>query len=120
MVGDVIFVELDLEHHMNLGRVFVAFSHETDPLTELYFEITSFPENRQAGTTKTSRIILEAPVTSETVSGVYTLHRVNVFSVGGRLARLHEDDLSGISERSFEIVEEPAEIPTVTGLRFLD
>lgn len=42
-----------------------------------------------------------------------------MFSIGGRLARLQEDALSGISERSFEVIEEPAEAPTVSGLRFL-
>ena len=29
MVGDRIVIELDLEHRTNLGRVFVAFTHET-------------------------------------------------------------------------------------------
>ncbi len=120
MVGDRILVELDLEHRTNLGRVFVAFTHETDPLTEFYFEATSFAENQQAGMPKTSRLILEALVTPETVPGVYTLNRINVFSVGGRLARLQEDELSGMSESSFEIVEEPTETPTVSGLRFLN
>ncbi len=119
MVGDRIVVELDLEHRTNLGRIFVAFTHETDPLTELYFEATSFPEERRAGAARTSRLVLETAVTSEVVPGVYTLHRVNVFSVGGRLARLQEDALSGISERSFEVIEEPAETPIVSGLRFL-
>ena len=119
MVGDMIVVELDLEHRTNLGRVFVAFTHETDPLTELYFEATSFPEERRVGATRTSRLILETAVTSEVATGVYTLNRVNVFSVGGSLARLQENGLSGISERNFEVVEEPAETPTVSGLRFL-
>ena len=119
MVGDRIVVELDLEHRTNLGRIFVAFTHETDPLTELYFEATSFPEERRVGATSTSRLFLETAVTSEVVTGVYTLNRVNVFSVGGRLTRLQEDALSGISERSFEVIEEPAEAPTVSGLRFL-
>ena len=119
MVGDKIVVEVDLEHRANLGRIFVAFTHETDPLTELYFEATSFPEERRAGTTRTSRLFLETAVTSEVVTGVYTLNRVNVFSVGGSLARLQEDALSGISERSFEVIEEPAEAPTLSGLRFL-
>ena len=36
MVGDRIIVELDLEHWTNLGKVFVAFAHETDPLTEVF------------------------------------------------------------------------------------
>ncbi|MGI8912060.1 MAG: hypothetical protein ACR2JR_16150 [Rubrobacteraceae bacterium] len=119
MVGDRIVVELDLEHRTNLGRVFVAFTHETDPLTELYFEATSFPEERRVGATRTSRLVLEAAVTSEVVTGVYALNRVNVFSVGGKLARLQEDALSGISERSFEVIEEPAETPIISGLRFL-
>ncbi len=120
MVGDRIVVELDLEHQMNLARVFVAFHHETDPLTEFYFETMSLPEKDwQASHVKTSRVVLEATIPPETVPGLYTLIRINVFSVGGRLARLREDALSGISERSFEIVEEPAELPTVSGLRFL-
>ena len=119
MVGDVISVELDLEHRTNLGRIFVAFTHETDPLTEFYFEASPLLEERQAGDPKTSRIILETPVTPETIPGVYALNRVNVFSVGGRLARLREKDLSEISGKSFEIVEEPAETPTISGLRFL-
>jgi hypothetical protein len=120
MVGDRIVVELDLEHRMNLARVFVAFHHETDPLTEFYFETTSFPEEDwQASHVKTSRVVLEAAIPPETIPGLYTLNRINVFSVGGRLARLREDALSGISEMSFEIIEEPAELPTVSGLRFL-
>ncbi len=120
MVGDRILLELDLEHRTNLGRVFVAFTHETDPLTEFYFEAISFPEEDwQAGMTKKSRVILESPVPPETIPGVYTLNRVNVFSIGGRLARLREDTLSWISGRSFEVVEEPAETPSVSGLRFL-
>ncbi len=120
MVGDIIRVELDLEHRTNLGRVFVAFTNETDPLTEFYFEATPLPEERQAGEVKTSRIVLETPVPPETVPGIYTLNRVNVFSVGGRLARLREEDLSEIPGKSFEVVEEPAEAPAVSGLRFLD
>ncbi len=120
MVGDIIRVELDLEHRTNLGRVFVAFTNETDPLTEFYFEATPLPEERQAGEVKTSRIVLENPVPPETVPGIYTLNRVNVFSVGGRLARLREEDLSEIPGKSFEVVEEPAEAPAVSGLRFLD
>ena len=119
MVGDRIVVELDLEHRTNLSRIFVAFTHETDPLTELYFEATSFPDDRRADAARTSRLVLETAVTPEVVTGVYTLNRVNVFSIGGRLARLQEDALSGISERSFEVMEEPAEAPTVSGLRFL-
>jgi hypothetical protein len=120
MVGDRIVVELDLEHRMNLARVFVAFHHETDPLTEFYFETTSFPEEDwQASHVKTSRIVLEAAIPPETIPGLYTLNRINVFSVGGRLARLREDALAGISEMSFEIIEEPAELPTVSALRFL-
>jgi hypothetical protein len=119
MVGDRIVVELDLDHRTNLGRIFVAFTHETDPLTELYFEVTSFPEERRVDATRTSRLVLETVVTSEVVPGVYTLNRVNVFSVGGRLARLQEDALSGISEKSFEVIEEPAETPIVSGLKIL-
>ncbi|MDQ3636809.1 MAG: hypothetical protein M3426_02270 [Actinomycetota bacterium] len=119
MVGDRIVVELDLEHRTNLGRVFVAFTHETDPLTELYFEVTSVPDDRRADAARTSRLVLETAVTPEVVTGVYTLNRVNVFSIGGRLARLQEDALSGISERSFEVIEEPAETPIISGLRFL-
>jgi len=120
MVGDIIRVELDLEHRTNLGRVFVAFTNQTDPLTEFYFETTPLPEERQAGEAKTSRIVLEAPVPPETIPGIYTLNRVNVFSVGGKLARLRDEELSEIPGRSFEVVEEPAETPTVSGLRFLD
>ena len=119
MVGDRIVIELDLEHWTNLGRVFVAFTHETDPLTEIYLEATSFPEDRQAGVTRTSRLVLETAVTSEVVTGVYALNRVNVFSVGGMLARLQEDALTGNFESSFEIIEEPADVPIVSGLRFL-
>lgn len=120
MAGDRILVELDLEHQANLGRVFVAFSHGTDPLTEFYLEATSFPEeDRQADPAKTSRVVLEAVVPPETVPGIYTLNRVNVFSIGGRLARLREEDLSGVPGRSFEVVEEPMEAPVVSGLRFL-
>ncbi len=119
MVGDRIVVELDLEHRTNLGRVFVAFTHDTDPLTELYFEVTSVPDDRRADAARTSRLVLETAVTPEVVTGVYTLNRVNVFSIGGRLARLQEDALSGISERSFEVIEEPAETPIISGLRFL-
>jgi hypothetical protein len=120
MVGDRIVVELDLEHRMNLARIFVAFHHETDPLTEFYFETTSFPEEPwQASHIKMSQIVLEAAIPPETIPGLYTLNRINVFSVGGTLAHLREDSLSGISDRSFEIIEEPAELPTVSGLRFL-
>jgi hypothetical protein len=44
MVGDIIRVELDLEHRTNLSRVFVAFTNQTDPLTEFYFEAMPLPE----------------------------------------------------------------------------
>ncbi len=120
MVGDLIRVELDLEHRTNLGRVFVAFTNETDPLTEFYFEAMPLMEERQASELKTTRIVLEAPVPPETIPGVYRLNRINVFSVGGRLSRLREQDLSEITAKSFEVVEEPAEAPTVSGLRFVD
>ena len=42
-----------------------------------------------------------------------------MFSIGGRRASLQDEALSGIPERSFEIVEEPLETPSVSGLRFL-
>ncbi len=116
----MIRVELDLEHRTNLGRVFVAFTNETDPLTEFYFEAMPLMEERQAGELKTTRIVLEAPVPPETIPGVYRLNRINVFSVGGRLSRLREQDLSEITAKSFEVVKEPAEAPTVSGLRFVD
>ena len=122
MAGDIVRAELVLEHAANLSRVFVAFSHERDPLTELYFETTHFPaegNERMADGARRSRVLLEAPVPPETVPGVYTLNRVNVFSVGGKLSRLREEGLAGVPGSSFEVVEEPAEPPTVAGLEFL-
>jgi hypothetical protein len=124
MAGDVIRIGLVLEHAANLARVFVAFSHEQDHLTELYFETTSLFETEEdptgaTGGAKRSRVLLEAPVPPEAVAGVYELTRVNVFSIGGKLARLREGGLAGISDARFEIVEEPAEIPTVARLEFL-
>ncbi|QIN77362.1 hypothetical protein GBA65_01245 [Rubrobacter marinus] len=122
MAGDVVRMGLVLEHASNLSRVFVAFSHERDPLTELYFEATYFPaENSEwtADGSKRTRVMLEAPLPPETVPGVYGLNRVNAFSVGGKLSRLREEDLRGLPGTSFEVVEEPAEPPTVAGLEFL-
>jgi hypothetical protein len=121
MAGDVIRIGLVLEHAANLARVFVAFSHEQDHLTELYFETTSLFESEEGptGGAKRSRVMLEAPVPPEAVAGVYELTRVNVFSFGGKLARLRDEGLAGIADARFEIVEEPAEIPTVARLEFL-
>ncbi len=115
-------MEILLEHAANLSRIFVAFSHERDPLTELYFEATYFPaegSERTADGSKRSRVVLEAPVPPETVPGVYGLNRVNAFSVGGKLSRLRAGDLAGVPGARFEVVEEPAEPPTVAGLEFL-
>ena len=121
MAGDVIRIGLVLEHAANLARVFVAFSHEQDHLTELYFETTSLFESEEGptGDAKRSRVMLEAPVPPEAVAGVYELTRVNVFSFGGKLARLRDEGLAGIADVRFEIVEEPAEVPTVARLEFL-
>ncbi len=120
MAGDVIRLELVLEHAMNLSRVFVAFSHESEPLTEFYFESTSFPESGQsAGVTKRSRMPMEAAVSPETTAGVYRLDRINVFSVGGKLVRLRDEQLAGVAGTRFEVVEEPAKAPAVAGLEFL-
>ncbi len=121
MAGDVVRLEIVLEHAANLARVFVAFSHEQDHLTELYFETTSsfVTEDGARGGAKRSRVMLEAPVPPEAVPGVYELTRVNVFSVGGKLIRLRDEQLSGVAGARFEVVEEPAEVPTVTGLEFL-
>lgn len=122
MAGDVVRMGLVLEHAANLSRVFVAFSHERDPLTELYFEATYFPAKSSEWTadgSKRSRVVLEAPVPPETVPGVYRLNRVNAFSVGGKLSQLREEDLESVPGSSFEVVEEPAEPPTVAGLEFL-
>ncbi len=121
MAGDVIRIGLVLEHAANLARVFVAFSHEQDHLTELYFETTSLFESEEGptGSAKRSRVMLEAPVPPEAVAGVYELTRVNVFSFGGKLARLRDEGLAGIADARFEIVEEPAEVPTVARLEFL-
>lgn len=121
MAGDVIRLELVLEHAANLARLFVAFSHEQDRLTELYFETTSFPaEGEASGVSKRSRVPLETPVPPSAVPGVYELTRVNVFTVGGKLARLRDGGLVGIANTRFEIVEEPAEVPAVAGLEFLE
>ena len=122
MAGDIVRMELVLEHAANLSRVFVAFSHERDPLTEIYLETTHFPageSERTAGGAKRSRVALETTVPPETVPGDYTLTRVNVFSVGGKLSRLRDEGLAGVPDGSFEVVEEPTEPPTVAGLEFL-
>lgn len=118
VAGDIVRMELSLEHTMNLARVFVAFSHERDPLTEFYFETTSFPEAETAGIRR-SRLRLESPVPPETVPGVYALARINAFSVGGKVSRMREVALGGILGSSFEVIEEPLQTPTVTGLDFL-
>ena len=120
VAGDVIRMELALEHAMNLARVFVAFSHVRDPLTEFYFETTSLPVV-EAGTAgvKKSRVLLESTVPPETVPGVYTLTRVNAFSVGGKLSRLRDEALGSVLGSGFEVVEEPTQAPTVAGLDFL-
>ena len=105
VAGDVIRMELALEHSTNLARVFVAFSHERDPLTEFYFETTSFPtaEVGAAGVRR-SRVLLESPVPPETIPGVYSLTHVNAFSVGGKLSRgcgrRHSEPSSGQASRS--------------------
>ena len=122
MAGDIIRIGLVLEHVANLSRVFVAFSLERDPLTEIYFEATHFPAEANewtADNAKRSRVSLEAPVPPQTVPGVYRINRVNMFSVGGKLSRLREEHLAGIRGSSFEVVEEPEEPPTVAGLEFL-
>ena len=121
VAGDVIRMELALEHAMNLARVFVAFSHERDPLTEFYFETATFPA-AEAGTTadvRRSRVLLESPVPPETIPAVYSLTRVNAFSVGGKLSRIREEALGAVLGSSFEVVEEPSQMPTVAGLDFL-
>ena len=63
---------------------------------------------------------MEAAVSPETTVGVYRLDRINVFSVGGKLARLRsEEQLAGVSEASFEVIEEPGEVPMAASLDFL-
>lgn len=122
MAGDIVRMEIVLVHAANLSRIFVAFSHDRDPLTELYFEATHFPAEGNGGGTdgsKRSRVVMEAAVPPETVPGVYKINRVNVFSVGGKLSRLREDHLAGIRGSSFEVVEEPAEPPAVESIEFL-
>jgi hypothetical protein len=121
VAGDLIRMELALEHAMNLARVFVAFSHERDPLTEFYFETASFPaaEAATAGGVRRSRVRLESPVPPETIPGIYTLTRVNAFSVGGKLSRLREESLGAVLGSSFEVVEEPTQAPSVASLDFL-
>ncbi len=121
VAGDVIRMELALEHAMNLARVFVAFSHERDPLTEFYFETATFPaaEVGTAAGVRRRRVLLESPVPPETIPGVYSLTRVNAFSVGGKLSRIREGALGAVLGSSFEVVEEPTQMPTVAGLDFL-
>ena len=121
VAGDVVRMELSLEHQMNLSRVFVAFSHERDPLTEFYFETTYFPEAEAgtAGSMRASRVVLESPVPPETVPGVYALARINAFSVGGKVSRLRDGALGGVGGSSFEVIEEPMQAPTVARLDFL-
>jgi hypothetical protein len=120
IAGDTIRLELFVEHATNLSRLFVAFSHERDPLTEIYFEATAFLEESREGDKRRSRAELSAPIPPETVSGVYNLTRVNVFSASGRLARLRDSELGDVRGTGFEVVEEPQEAPTVAGLFFID
>ncbi|MGH3088763.1 MAG: hypothetical protein ACRDSJ_15770 [Rubrobacteraceae bacterium] len=121
MAGDVIRVELDLEHRMNLSRVFAAFSHETDHLTEFFFETTDLPVSEgDPNGSKTTNVMLETRVPPEAKPGVYNLTRVNVFSVSGKLARLREERLEKFSGAHFEVIEEPSEMPNVVGLSLLD
>lgn len=119
MAGDTIRLELTVEHEANLSRLFAAFSHERDAMTEVYFETSTFLEQTREGDAKRSRVDLSASVPPETVPGVYTLTRVNVFSASGRLARLREGELAGASGASFEVVEEPQNPPTIAGLGFV-
>lgn len=124
MAGDTIRLEVIVEHAMNLSRLFVAFSHEKDHTTELYFETTTFLEQAREGGveggTRHSRVELSSPVAPETLPGVYELTRANLFSASGRLARLRGAELAGASGASFEIVEEPQEPPTISGFAFAD
>ena len=122
MAGDVVRMGLILEHAAYLSRLFVAFSHQRDPLTELYFEATYFPAESSEWTadgSKRSRVVLEAPVPPETVPGVYRLNGVNAFSVGGKLSRLRKEDVESVPGSSVEVVDEHGEPPTVAGLEFL-
>jgi hypothetical protein len=125
MAGDTVRLELIVEHAMNLSRLFVAFSHEKDHTTEMYFETTTFleqpgedPGGGSEGAPRRSRVELFAPVAPETVPGVYNLTRANLFSASGRLARLRGTGLAGASGASFEVVEEPQEPPTILDFGF--
>jgi len=123
MAGDTIRLEFVVEHAMNLSRLFVAFSHEQDHTTEMYFETTTFLEQPQEGAgdsaTRRSRVELSAIVAPETLPGVYELTRANLFSASGRLARLRGEALAGASGASFEVVEEPQMPPTIAGFSFV-
>jgi hypothetical protein len=120
MVGDTIRLRLTIEHAANLSRLFVAFSHERDAMTEIYLEGAVFVEEPGEGGAKRSFVDLATAVAPETVPGVYTLTRVNIFSASGRLARLREGSLAGAAGASFEVVEEPQEPPKVADLSFVD
>jgi hypothetical protein len=120
MAGDTIRLRLAVEHAANLSRLFVAFSHEHDAMTEIYLEGAIFVEEPGEGAVKRSHVDLATPVAPETVPGVYTLTRINVFSASGRLARLRGGELAGAAGASFEVVEEPQEAPKVANLSFAD
>jgi len=119
MAGDTIRLELVVEHATNLSRLFVAFSHERDAMTEMYFETSTFLEQAREGDVRRSRVELSALVPPETIPGVYGLTRVNVFSASGRLARLREGGLANAAGASFEVIEEPQDPPKISGLSFV-
>ena len=88
MAGDTINLELVLEHRMNLSRVFVAFSHERDHLTEFYFETASFlPDRTPSDGAKRSRVILEAPVPPEILDRSSSCRRASLPPTENTLTR---------------------------------
>ncbi len=112
VAGDVVRVELGLQHRANLSTVAVIFEGEgTD--AELHLEGERFEQLRNlGGGLKNTVIPASTTIPTELPPGTYALDRVYVRTVGGQEFVLRgEERLGAVSTMRIEVQPEPTEEP---------
>jgi hypothetical protein len=120
--GDIVRMQVRVQHKMYLERVFAHFTHEEKP--EAIFTLSGepkFAEEQWAGSLGVARseVDLEWRLPPETTPGVYQLDRIGFITYSGKGFDRRGEELGEAATTRVEVVPESDEKPGVERLGFL-
>ena len=120
--GDAIKLRIVLDHKANLKEVRPIFVHESDEHAVIIGRVESRPmSDRDTNASMVSRLDAEILIPRSIPPGVYRLVRISYETAGGRLGHLsYEEGLPDMLARTFEVVRESADVPSVIDIAFVD